>query len=276
MGAAGIIYPQFCSIINATAGKKPKERSMSSLFDKITTFVNAQVNDFLGRNPKSPLARIQLNAAEAEKNPRPSVQALRQRLEEAIAYEDELEAKIETLMRAALDLDQQVDRRLHSGDELAARRLQVQLNMKQRQLTIAESELRDHRVLTQRLMQEMTALEMALDSQDRRAETAAASSSGKSQPGSISVPVEGLDSVQRPSVFDAAADKLNKTRSSLENLLNNSPVPAAPGISKQYEKFDIVDEAPDPRQPKSKPRMPNEGDMKARLSRLSKPDRDDS
>ena len=249
---------------------------MSSLFDKITTLVNAQVNDFLGRNPKSPLARIQLNAAEAEKNPRPSVQALRQRLEEAIAYEDELEAKIETLMRAALDLDQQVDRWLHSGDELAARRLQVQLNMKQRQLTIAESELRDHRVLTQRLMQEMTALEMALDSQDRRAETAAAPSSGKSQPGSISVSVEGLDSVQRPSVFDAAADKLNKTRSSLENLLNNSPVPAAPRISKQYEKFDIVDEAPDPRQPKSKPRTPNEGDMKARLSRLSKPDGDDS
>lgn len=248
---------------------------MSSLFDKITVLVNAQVNDFLGRNPKSPLARIQLNAAEAEKNPRRSIQALRQRLEEAIAYEDELEAKIETLMRAALDLDQQVDRRLHSGDDLAARRLQGQLNMKQRQLTIAEAELRDHRALTQHLMQEMTTLEIALDSQDRRAENAAPSSSGKPRKGSARIPVEGLDSVQRPSVFDAASDKLNRTRSSLENLLSSSPVPAAPEISKQYEKFDVVDEAPDPRQPKSKPPKPNKDDMKARLSRLSKPSGDD-
>lgn len=246
---------------------------MSNLFDKITTLVNAQMNDLLGRNPKSPLARIQLNAAEAEKNPRRSVQALRQRLAEAIAYEDELEAKIETLTRAALDLDQQVDHRLRSGDDFAARRLQGQLNMKQQQLTIAESELRDHRVLTQHLMQEMTALEMALDRQDQRAETAV--SSRESQPGGVRIPVEGLDSAQQPSVFDAAADKLNKTRASLENLLNSSPVPAAPEISKQYEKFDLVDEAPDPRQPKSKPPVLNQDDMKARLSRLSRPDEDD-
>ena len=33
---------------------------MSNLFDKISTLVNAQVNDLLGRNPQSPLARIRL------------------------------------------------------------------------------------------------------------------------------------------------------------------------------------------------------------------------
>ena len=131
---------------------------MSDLFDKIATLVNAQVNDFLGRNPRSPLARIQFNAEEAEKNPRRSVQSLRRRLAEAIAYEDELQARIETLTQAALELDRQVDGRLRSGDELAARRLQGQLNMKRQQLTIAESELHDHRVLTQHLMQEMTTL----------------------------------------------------------------------------------------------------------------------
>lgn len=238
---------------------------MSNLFDKIATLVNAQVNDLLGRNPKSPLARIQFNAEEAEKNPRRSVQSLRRRLEEATAYEDELQAKIETLMQEALALDQQVDGRLRSGDELAARRLQGQLNMKRQQLTIAESELRDHRVLTQHLMQEMRTLEMALDSHDRRAETAASSS--------VSIPIEGIDSARPPSVFDTVSDKLNQTRSTLENLLDNSPVPAAPEISKRYEGFDIVDEAPDPRQPK--PRRSNKDDMNARLSRLSKPDRDE-
>ena len=243
---------------------------MSNLFDKIATLVNAQVNDFLGRNPRSPLARIQFNAEEAEKNPRRSVQSLRRRLAEAIAYEDELQARIETLTQAALELDRQADGRLRSGDELAARRLQGQLNMKRQQLTIAESELRDHRVLTQHLMQEMTTLEMALDNQERRAETATPSSSG-----GVSIPVEGVDAARPSSVLDTVSGKLNQTRSTLENLLNNSPVPAAPEISQKYERFDIVDEAPDPRQPKPKPRKPNKDDMNARLSRLSKPDGDD-
>ena len=238
---------------------------MSNLFDKISALVNAQVSDFLGRNPKSPLARIQLNAETAEKNPRRSVQALRQRLDEALTYEDERQAKIDALMQAALELDQQVDRMLRSGDELAARRLQTQLNMKKQQITIAESELRDHRRLTQHLMQEMTALDMALDSQERRAKTPA---SGQSPPGSIRIPIEG----QSKSVLDAVSGKLNETRASLENLLNNSPVPTAPQISDAYEKFEIVDELPDPRQPKPPPQ--NKTDMKARLSRLSKPDED--
>ena len=131
---------------------------MSSLFDKINTLVNAQVNDLLGRNPKSPLARIKLKAEEAEKNPGRSVQSLRQRLEEAIDYEDDLQAKNDSLMREAADLDQQVDRILQAGDEFGARRLQNQLNLKQQQLTIAESELRDHRLLTQHMMQEMATL----------------------------------------------------------------------------------------------------------------------
>lgn len=238
---------------------------MSSLFDKISTLINAQVNDFLGRNPRSPLARIKLDAEEAEKNPRRSVQSLRQRLEEALAYEDELQAKIETLMQQALELDGRVDAMLRSGDEFAARRVQGQLNMKQQQLTIAESELRDHRLLTQHLMQEMTTLEMALDNQARRTKT---SSSRRSPGGSTRIPIEGVDSAQDKSVFD----KLNETRSSLENLLNNSPVPAAPEVSERYDKFDIVDEVPDPRQPK--PRARNKDDMKSRLSRLSKPDED--
>lgn len=236
---------------------------MSNLFDKISALVNAQVSDFLGRNPKSPLARIQLNAEAAEKNPRRSVQALRQRLDEALAYEDERQAKIDALMQAALELDQQVDRMLRSGDEWAARRLQTQLNMKKQQIAIAESELRDHRRLTQHLMQEMTALDMALDSQE--AKTPASS---QSPPGSIRIPIEG----QSKSVLDAVSGKLNETRASLENLLNNSPVPTAPQISDAYEKFEIVDELPDPRQPKPPPQ--NKIDMKTRLSRLSKPDED--
>ena len=139
---------------------------MSSLFDKIATLVNAQVNDLLGKNPTSPLARIRLNADEAEKNPRDSAAALRRRLDEAVDFEEVLQDKIDALMGEAADLDAQIDVSVRQGDEFGARRLQGQLNIKQQQLTIAESELRDHRALSRHLMQEMRNLEAALDERD--------------------------------------------------------------------------------------------------------------
>lgn len=246
---------------------------MSSLFDKINTLVNAQVNDLLGRNPRSPLARVKLNDEDVEKNPRRSVQSLRQRLEEALDYEDDLQARIDSLMRAVADLDQQVDQFLQAGDEIGARRLQNQMNLKLQQLTIAESELRDHRLLTQHLMQEMTTVEMALDGEERRAQSHSASASRGSE--RTRIPVQDARNTPASeaggnSIIGAMTDKLDEARSSLENMLNNSPVPKPSQITGHYERFGIVvDEEPDPRAPK--PRKDDKPTMDARLSRLSKP-----
>ncbi len=249
---------------------------MPSLFDKINTLVNAQVNDLLDKNPRSPLARIKLNADDAEKNPRRSAQSLRQRLEEALDYEDELQAKIEALLRETADLDHQVDLVLRTGDEFGARRLQNQLNFKQQQLTIAESELRDHRLLTQHLMQEMTAVEMALHNQEGQAKPRSSSAQRGSARRAIPVqdardaPATGAAS---SSLMGAVTGKLDEARSGLENLLNNSPVPKPSQITGHYERFDlVVDEEPDPRKPK--PRKSDKLNMDARLSRLTKPDDD--
>ncbi len=249
---------------------------MPSLFDKINTLVNAQINDLLDKNPRSPLARIKLNADDAEKNPRRSAQSLRQRLDEALDYEDELQAKINALLRETADLDHQVDLVLRTGDEFGARRLQNQLNFKQQQLTIAESELRDHRLLTQHLMQEMTAVEMALGDQEGR--TMPRASSKERGSARRAIPVQ--DARDAPaaeaasnSLMGAVTGKLDEARSGLENLLNNSPVPKPSQITGHYERFDlVVDEEPDPRKPK--PRKSDKLNMDARLSRLTKPDDD--
>ena len=249
---------------------------MSSLFDKISTLVNAQVNDLLDRNPRSPLARIKLNAEDAEKNPRRSVQSLRHRLEEALGYEDELQAKIEALLSETADLDQHVDRVLRTGDEFGARRLQNQLNFKQQQLTIAESELRDHRLLTQHLMQEMSAVEMALGDQERGTKPHAAA--GERGPARRRIPVQDQqDASTREassnSLIGSVTEKLDEARSGLENMLNNSPVPKPSQITNHHKRFEVVvDEEPDPRKPK--PRKSDKPDMDSRLSRLSKPDDD--
>lgn len=250
---------------------------MSELFDKISTLINAQLNDFLGKNPRSPLARIRLDADEAEENPQRSARNLRQRLDEAIDYEDELQAKIDQRMREIVELDKLVDEMLRSGDEYSAQRLQGQLNMKQQQLTIAESELRDHRLMTQHLMQELGTLEMALDSQQgpERIHGGGASSSG----GRTRIPIDGVASSGRPrgssdrSILDTMNEKFEETRANLESLLNNSPISQRPEPPGAAQRFEIVDEEPDPRKPK--PRKQDASDMNARLSRLSRPSQDE-
>lgn len=248
---------------------------MSSLFDKIATLVNAQVNELLGKNPTSPLARIRLNADDAEKNPRDSAQALRRRLDEAVDFEDVLQDKIDGLMREAADLDAQIDVSLGQGDEFGARRLQGQLNIKQQQLTIAESELRDHRTLSRHLMQEMHNLEAALDERDRQAQTRPAAD--RQSPRRTRIPVDGAGLRARAGdqpLVGAVTDKLNEARDGLESLINREPPqPAPPKTAPRGSRFIVVDEEPDPRQPK--PPKKDAGDMKRRLSRLSKPSDDD-
>lgn len=246
---------------------------MSDLFEKISTLINAQLSDFLGKNPRSPLARIRLDAEEAEENPQRSARSLRQRLDQAIDYEDELQARIDQRMREVVELDKLVDDMLRSGDEHSAQRLQGQLNMKKQQLTIAESELRDHRLMAQHLMQELDALEIALDEQQRREQ--AQSGGGSSSDGRTRIPIDGVASSGRQSgsadrtILDTMSEKFEETRANLESLLNNSPASEHTPPPGRAQRFEIVDEEPDPRKPKR--RKKDEPDMSARLSRLSKP-----
>lgn len=248
---------------------------MSSLFDKIATLVNAQVNDLLGKNPTSPLARIRLNADDAEKNPRDSARALRRRLDEAMDFEDVLQDKIDALMQEAADLDAELDDSLRQGDEFGARRLQGQLNIKQQQLTIAESELRDHRAVTRHLMQEMRALENALDERERRVHSRSVSE-GPS-PRRTHIPLDGAGlrgKVGDQSIMEAMTGKLNEARDGLESLVNREPHEPEPRRpAPPSNRFIVVDEEPDPRPPK--PRKKDAGDMNRRLSRLSKPEDND-
>ena len=247
---------------------------MSSLFEKLSTLVNAQVNDLLGKNPKSPLARIRLNPEEAEKDPRRSAGTLRQRLDEAVEYEADLQSKIEQLTNEAVELDVQVDACLQQGDQFGARRLQGQLNVKQQQMTIAESELRDHRMVTRHLMQEMVTLDAALDERERRQR--AHTTGGEGSTRATRIPVEGAVGNAADALVEGVTDKLNEARDNIESLLKREP-PAGKPVSAgsgSKERIVIVDEEPDPRKPK--PRKTDQHNMNRRLSRLSKPADEDS
>ncbi|MCY3572945.1 MAG: hypothetical protein OXG92_03125 [Chloroflexi bacterium] len=226
---------------------------MSSFIDKLSVLLNAQVNELLGRNSNSPLARIRLNANEPATNPRRSAQQLRARLEEAVGYEDKLQARIDKLMDEALDLDEQVDAALGAGDSYNSRRLQTQLNLKQQQLAIAESELREHRLVTRHLMKELVALEATLGEQEMQSARVTVEEAGRSA------------SQSAKAIARDAADKFNETLGALGTRL-----PSAKSAQPRPTRYQIIEEAPDPNSPK--PQGKDAKVMNKRLSRLSRPD----
>ncbi len=228
---------------------------MSSLFDKLSVLLNAQVNELLGRNPRSPLTRIRLNEKESAANPRRSAAQLRARLEEAVQYEDDLQAKIDKLMQEALDLDEQIDVALGTGDSIESRWLQTRLNLKQQQLSIAESELREHQLVTRQLMQELTTLEATLDEHEKR---------------SARIPVEGVTASTGNSATAFARDAADKLQETLDSL--DIRLPSTKAAKPHPTRYQIVEEAPDPNSPK--PQGKDANLMKQRLSRLSRPDDD--
>jgi len=179
---------------------------MSSFIDKLTTLVNAQLNDLMGKNPRSPLARIPLDSDDAVDNPRHTARALRERLEAAPAYEKALQSKIDGLRQQALSLDEQADRHIQERDQAAARRTQELLLMKQRQLAIAESELHDHRRMSQHLLSQLLELEGALNTSQGKQQSAP----GKSRIVIVDEEPDPRQKPQRPPAKDDLSQRINR------------------------------------------------------------------
>lgn len=127
---------------------------MADLFRKLNTLVKAKVSDVLtdltSGMPRIPGASRSLNR---------DVHALRERINQAIEYEDTLQAKIKSLQEEIAQLDQQADDAVKQGNEALARHLVEQMQRTQQRLQMAESDLRAHQLVAQELIQKVNLLE---------------------------------------------------------------------------------------------------------------------
>ena len=241
---------------------------MSSLFDKIGTLVNAHVNELLGMNETSGSTPSPPAAGSSESDSRRAAHDLRQRLDQAMDYEGKLQERLSGLMNRAADMDAEIDERLERGDQLGARRLQSELVALQRQIGLADAELEDYRRITQDMLRELADIEAMLDkleAQDRQAKRDEASGRGK-----VRIPVDGAG--QADANAEGREGKLNPARGNIETMITREPSKRRSPASSQKERIVIVDEEPDPRQPKTRPS--GDRNMSRRLSRLSKPEDD--
>lgn len=125
---------------------------MNDLFKKLNTLVRAQVSDALTPRPRTthdPLG----------KKLDDDVESLRERINQAIEHEDKLQAQVATLHADIARLDQQADEAVEQGNDALARHLIAQMQRSQQHLAMVESDLREHQIVAQELIQRVNLLE---------------------------------------------------------------------------------------------------------------------
>lgn len=139
---------------------------MTDFFKKLNVLVRASVNDLLAdvRSPEN-LRRVIQNT-QIGKSAEGDVRILRERINAALDYEEELRQQVQSLQNEIAALDAQADAAVERGDEATARHFLAKIQRAQQRLTMAEVDLRDHQEVAQELIARVNELEAVLaDSQ---------------------------------------------------------------------------------------------------------------
>ena len=126
------------------------------MFKKLNLLLKSRLNDVLGDNP---VRRSSLDSKRLGKDLDREVDYLRKQINDAITYEEGLQEKVTALMQEATQLDLQADEAVANGNDSEARHLIGKLQRIQQRLTIAESDLREHQIVTQDLIQKVNTLD---------------------------------------------------------------------------------------------------------------------
>ncbi|NWG16356.1 MAG: PspA/IM30 family protein [Chloroflexi bacterium] len=226
---------------------------MNDLFKKLNVLVRASINDVLGEDHAVGSARRRpLTPEKLGKNIDREIGGLRTRINEALAYEDELQRRAQTLQNEVARWDVQADDAVAAGNEPLARRAIEQMQLAQQRLAMAEADLREHQLVTQELIQRVNMLEAAV-ADARRAQEA---EQPQPEAASAPAPVEAAQYPRVPSLSDVLREAQEKI-ARMGDLINAQEDVQAPPPAAQ-----AAEAADDQRV---------EDDLSARRQRLSKP-----
>lgn len=223
---------------------------MSDLFKKINVLVKASLNDLLGDEVSTRGRR--LNPQRLGKNIDREIAMLRQRINEALDYEDTLATQVQTLQSEVETLDRQADDAVAQGRDEAARYAIQQMQLAQQRLTMAESDLREHRIVTQELIQRVNELEAAV-ADAQRAQAAAETQEAETPSAPAGENVE-------QTAGGAVADVLREMRERIQamgDLINAQEEVQGSGSAAEQTRSEVAEEVV-------------EDDLARRRNRLSK------
>lgn len=132
---------------------------MNDLFRKLNVLVRASVNELIGdEGPRKPLIHPDKLGQDADRQ----IKALRQAINEALDHEERLQTRVNDLQAEVENWDRQADDAVAQDDDVQARYAITQVQLAQQRLALAESDLRDHQMVTQELIQRVNQLEAAV------------------------------------------------------------------------------------------------------------------
>lgn len=212
---------------------------MADLFKKLSVLIQAGLNEAIPEaiNPGTPHRR-RLSPERLGKHIDRELATLRERVNDAVAYEQKLVDQVAALDAEVKQWDTQADAALQRGDENGARYAVEQFKRAERRLEMAQSDLNAHRLVTQELIQRVNQLDAVVaDSraaQDSKLEQRAAEAEASVNTASASV-----------------ADVLRQAREKIGAAGRETPMPTAP--VRETGKADTDDDLERRRQRLSKP-----------------------
>jgi predicted nucleic acid-binding Zn-ribbon protein len=181
---------------------------MTGFFDKLNTLIRSRMNDLT-----SP-SRSSSSSSPTGPDPR-TVETLRERINEAIARENELRERVAGYEDEIARLDAQADEAVQAGNDAQARHLVAQMQRAQQRLTMAQTDLNTHQRVAEELILEVNQLEAALADQ-QRADTDDTTS-----------PTTRFDAVMKKTqeTISSLGDKISTQRDRLDAEINEDTTP---------------------------------------------------
>lgn len=147
---------------------------MNDLFKKLNVLVKSSLNDLVGEGSSRPAPTPQRLGKDIDHE----IAALRQRVNDALMYEEELKARITALEDEVARFDQQADEAVRQRREEQARYVVEQMQRAQQRLTMARADLREHQLVASEFVQRVSTLEAYVAEARRAQQDAPESASG--------------------------------------------------------------------------------------------------
>lgn len=167
---------------------------------------------------------------------------LRNSINDALKYEDELRVRLQTLEAEVASWDEKADAAVNANDDVNARYAIDQMNRARQRVTMAEADLRDHQRVTQELILRVNNLEAAV-ADAQRAKSEASSENAASPAPSGQVLSDVLHDMREK------ITQMGDVIASREEVTTSTPAPVPP-----TDEQVVDDDLNDRRQRLSKPR----------------------
>jgi phage shock protein A len=196
---------------------------MSGLFKKLNLLVKSSINDVLGdASTSNPRRRAFRRGKQIDQE----ITGLRQRINDAISHEEQLQAQIVARQAEIARLDSEADQAVKQGNDALARHLIGQMQRSEQRVRMMESELREHQLMASDLIQCVNLLDTKV-AESKGAEQATAKDSDLDESAAVSrikVIAEGIKNIHRrveasPSLVEQPASISEASESEIEDDL---------------------------------------------------------